>query len=142
MTKLRVLFVTFFAMLGLFSVLMLPANVGAVDIGDPVCGEDVKFKPEICADIEPGKEEDAKNPLYGPNGILTRAISGLSLVIGVIAVLVIIVAGIQMTLSTGDAGKVKQSRDAVIYAAVGLIVAVLAQAIVRFVLNRINVGGG
>ena len=110
----------------------------AVDIGQSVCNDDVQFKPEICGDIEGSNQEDAVNPLYGPNGIITRIASALSLIIGVIAILIIIIAGIKMTISSGDSGKVKAARDQIIYAAVGLIVAVLAQGIVRFVLNRIG----
>ncbi len=128
---------TILGFLVLFGV-MAPLHVSAIDVGDAICSEEVTFKPEICGDIDPGKEEDAINPLYGPDGIITRAVSGLSLLIGLIAVIIIIIQGIKMTLSTGDAGQVKSARDGVIYAAVGLVVAVLAQAIVRFVLNRIG----
>lgn len=113
----------------------------AVDVDDAICGEDSSARPDICGDFEATNPEDgseAVNPLYGPEGIITRAANGLSLAAGIIAILVIIVAGIKMTLSTGDSGKVKSSRDSIIYASVGLMVAILAQGIVRFVLNRIG----
>ncbi|HMT56096.1 MAG TPA: hypothetical protein PKD20_04435, partial [Candidatus Saccharibacteria bacterium] len=60
----------------------------------------------------------------------------LSAAVGVAAVIVIIVAGVNMTMSQGDSGKVKASRDAIIYAAVGLVVVALSRTIVYFVVNR------
>ena len=116
------------------------SSVRAVDVSEVICGEDATSNPDICADFNATKDKDTgTNPLYGPEGIITRAVNGLSLAAGVIAIFIIIIAGIKMTLSTGDSGKIKSARDQIIYASIGLIVAVLAQGIVRFVLNRIGV---
>ena len=132
-----------FALIILTSVgVVSPSIVSAVELNETICGQDAEdrrgLQPEICGDIEGSQESDSVNPLFGPDGIVTRAISALSLVIGVVAMLVIIIGGIKMTLSSGDAGKVKGARDQVIYACVGLVVAGLAQAIVWFVLKRIG----
>jgi len=78
------------------------------------------------------------NPLVGNDGILTTVANLLSLAAGVIAVIIIVVAGIQMTLSGGDSQKVTNSRNAIIYAAVGIAVIVVARSIVLFVINRIG----
>lgn len=119
--------------------MVISTSTSAVELNQAVCGDDVDpdKRPDICADLDPVDKD--VNPLYGPEGVLTRAVNALSLVIGVVAIIIIILAGIKMTMSTGDAGKVKSARDQIIYACVGLVVAVLAQAIVRFVLNRIGV---
>lgn len=58
-------------------------------------------------------------------------------VIGVVAVVMIIVGGIQYTTSSGDAGKVKKARDTIMYGVIGLVVALLAFAIVNFILSDI-----
>ena len=55
---------------------------------------------------------------------------------GAIAVLVITVAALQYVLSAGDTQKVARAKDAIIYAVIGLVVALLAFAIVRFILSR------
>lgn len=60
----------------------------------------------------------------------------MSLVIGIIAVIIIIVAGVTMTMSQGDSGKIKSSRDAIIYSVVGLVVVALSRTIIIFILNR------
>ncbi len=56
-------------------------------------------------------------------------------VLGAIAVLVIVIAALQYVLSAGDTQKVARAKDAIIYALIGLAVAVMAYAIVAFVLD-------
>jgi hypothetical protein len=56
-------------------------------------------------------------------------------ILGAIAVLVIVVSGLQYILSAGDPQKVARAKDAIIYACIGLVVAILAFSIVSFVLD-------
>jgi hypothetical protein len=84
-----------------------------------------------CTESETGKTID--NPVTDTSQSVINIISVVS---AVAAVVVIIVAGVTMTLSQGDSGKIKSSRDAIIYAAVGLVVTALARTIVIFILNR------
>lgn len=58
-------------------------------------------------------------------------------VIGAVAVVIIIVQGIRFILSGGDPQKATDARKGVIYAAVGLGVAVSAEIIVQLVVGRI-----
>lgn len=57
-------------------------------------------------------------------------------VVGVIAVAVIIIGGILYVTSTGEAAKTTRARNTILYGIVGLVIALLAFAIVRFVLNN------
>ena len=54
-------------------------------------------------------------------------------VAGGVAMLIIIYAGIQYILSRGEPEKTKKARDTIIYAAVGLTLAMLAFSIVTWV---------
>ena len=54
-----------------------------------------------------------------------------------LAVLIIIVAAIRLAASQGNPQEAAKARGAIIYAAVGLIIALSAEAIVTFVLNSI-----
>lgn len=58
-------------------------------------------------------------------------------VMGGIALLVIIIAGMQFVLSRGDAEKAAKARRTIIYAAVGLVIAVMAFTIVSFVVGSV-----
>ena len=60
--------------------------------------------------------------------------------LGLVAVFVIILGGVQYTMSTGDATKVKKAKDTILYGIIGLVVALLAFAIVNFVLTSFFAG--
>ena len=67
------------------------------------------------------------------NGIINVVIG----VIGFIAVIVIILGGVQYTTSAGESAKVKKAKDTIMYGIIGLIVALLAYSIVNFVLSNL-----
>lgn len=58
-------------------------------------------------------------------------------IIGIVAVVMIIIGGFNFMTSAGDPGKVKKGKDTILYGIIGLVVALLAFAIVNFVLNGI-----
>lgn len=60
----------------------------------------------------------------------------LLFVLGAIAVIIIVIGGLRYVLSSGDAGAIKGAKDTILYAVVGLIVALLAYAIVNFVITQ------
>lgn len=57
--------------------------------------------------------------------------------IGALAVLIIVIAGLRFILANGDPQTISQARNTIIYAAVGLIIAVSAEAIITFVLGHV-----
>jgi nitrate/nitrite transporter NarK len=68
--------------------------------------------------------------------IIKNIINLLSIIVGIAAIIVIIVSGLRFITAGGDANSISSARNGVIYAVVGLIVAALAQVIVRFVLSK------
>lgn len=69
--------------------------------------------------------------------IVTNIINAVIGVLGIIAVIVIIMGGVNYMTSSGDAAKVKKAKDTILYGVIGLIVCVLAFAIVNFVIVNI-----
>ena len=57
-------------------------------------------------------------------------------IIGVLSVIMIIYGGIIYVISAGDSGRVSKAKNTIMYAIVGLVVALLAYAIVNFVITR------
>lgn len=77
------------------------------------------------------------------NDLMAQANTIINVVIGVIgfvAVAFIIFGGVQYTTSAGDPGKVKKAKDTILYGIIGLVVAMLAYAIVNFVLSSVFKG--
>ena len=56
-------------------------------------------------------------------------------VVGALAVIMVIIGGIQYTTSAGDQNKVTKAKNTILYGVVGLAIAVLAYAIVNFVIG-------
>jgi len=69
----------------------------------------------------------------GVDNLLNTIVQILSLVVGVAAIIMIIVAGFKYITSGGDAGKISSAKNTLIYALVGVAVAALAQFLVHFV---------
>lgn len=65
-----------------------------------------------------------------------NVINFLLYAIGVIAVIMIIWGGIKYATSAGDSNKVTSAKNTILYAVIGLIVAIFAFAIVNFVLTQ------
>lgn len=59
----------------------------------------------------------------------------LLFLLGIVAVIAIVIGGIMYAASAGDPGKAKAAKDTILYAVIGLIVAILAYAIVNFVIG-------
>lgn len=76
-------------------------------------------------------------PTADPSSTLNSLISGAFILIGIIAVITLIVGGLQFMLANGDSVKIKRSRQAILYAIIGLVVAVSAYSIMDFVLNSL-----
>lgn len=58
--------------------------------------------------------------------------------IGAVAVVMIIFGGFKYVTSSGESSAVSSAKNTILYAVVGLVVAVLAYAIVNFVLGSLN----
>jgi hypothetical protein len=65
--------------------------------------------------------------------------NGLNLVYtlaGIIAVIVIIIAGIMYSTSAGDPGRITKAKNLILYAVIGLVVVIIAFAVTNFVSGR------
>ena len=67
--------------------------------------------------------------------LLSQVISTVFVVLGMLAVIMIVIGGIRYTTSNGDAAQIKAAKNTILYAVVGLVLAILAYAIVNFVLS-------
>jgi len=75
----------------------------------------------------------------GVASAISAGVNILSLVVGVAAVMMIILSGFKYITSGGEASKVANAKNSLIYALVGLLVAALAQLLVHFVLAQSTV---
>lgn len=69
------------------------------------------------------------------NSIAGSVIKILFRVLGAVSVIVIIIGGFRFVVSGGNPDNAKKARESILYAIYGIVIAVAAEAIVRFVLN-------
>lgn len=58
-------------------------------------------------------------------------------IIALVSVLIIVIAGFSYVISNGDPQRTNRAKDAILYAIIGLVVAILGYTIVAFVANRV-----
>ena len=108
------------------------------------CYQGAKRKTYKVNSSECGVEEDdtyvdsegktvKKSVMYYMNQVINVVLG----VIGVVSVVMIIMGGIQYTTSAGDATKAQKAQKTIIFSVVGLIIALLAFAVVNFVLTNV-----
>ncbi|MBR5027019.1 hypothetical protein IKX64_00255 [Candidatus Saccharibacteria bacterium] len=102
---------------------------------DPICDNDLPadIKESLGCDLT-GDEASAAF-----SNTIVNIINAVLGVIGIVAVIFIVYGGVLYLTSGGDPSKTKKGKDALLYAAFGLIVVGLAYAIVNFVvINIVN----
>ncbi len=72
--------------------------------------------------------------LFGDTGVFSKISSVLLFIVGAIAVIMIVIGGLRYVVSGGDASQVQSAKNTILYALVGVIVAILAYAAVNFVI--------
>lgn len=75
-----------------------------------------------------------ENTLMNTLTVIINVIVG---VVGFVAVVMIVIGGIGFVTSQGDTTRVAKARNTILYGVVGLVVALLAYAIVNFVLSSV-----
>lgn len=82
-------------------------------------------------------QQEATGDSRGLMEILNLIINVALGVIGFVAVVMIIMGGVQYTTSSGDAAKVTKAKNTIMYGVIGLVIALLAFAIVNFILSNV-----
>ena len=110
------------------------ANPGP-DFSKPAC--------KVNVGVNATGANDASTKTCGPNKNeectlgyrVQQVINVLLFIIGVVSVIMIIIGGIKYTLSNGDSSAITSAKNTIMYAVIGLVVALLAYAIINFVVR-------
>jgi uncharacterized membrane protein YuzA (DUF378 family) len=131
MSKYRLIFTSIFILfVGLFA-LATPAL--AVNPVDQVCKTKTLNggKPAVCE-----ASNGNRSTIFGSNGVFTKIAQVLVYFAGAISVIMLTIGGFRYTTSQGNPSDLESAKNTIIYALVGLIVAIFAQGIVSFVLSK------
>lgn len=87
----------------------------------------------LAATIEPGIPCSDGSCTEDGSGIVSTIIIWAYVIIGIVAVIIIIIAGVQYITSEGEPEKTKRAQATITYTIIGLIIATAAAAIISFV---------
>ena len=90
--------------------------------------------------IKQGADSTGQQDTRSAGDIAKDIVNIMFFVIGVMAVIMIIWGGIRYVLSAGNSAALTSAKNTIVYSIIGLIIAILAYAIVNFVIN--TVAGG
>jgi Type IV secretion system pilin len=99
----------------------------------PGCGSNLAST-DVCKDVT-SQAASNSSPILST---LKTVMELISYIIGITAIIVLIVAGLQFMIGGSDPQAVANARNTLIYALVGIVIAVLAQSIVVFVLKNVG----
>lgn len=123
MKKLTLVFAALATIIGFGVILGAPA-ARAIDVwGNAPCV--TNSQDELCK----ASKNDRIEPLF------QKILSLLLYAIGAVAVIMIVVGGIKYTTSNGDSNSIQSAKNTILYSVIGLVVAILGQAIILFVVN-------
>lgn len=127
--------------------LFVPALALALGFAAPLFGATPVNAQAACTNDASGglaggancaKGEDQQADLFGPSGIFKTITDVLLFIIGAISVIMLIIGGIRYTVSNGDSAAVTSAKNTILYAVIGIVVAILAYALVNFVVSSFS----
>jgi hypothetical protein len=78
----------------------------------------------------------------GGDALIPRLINLMLFIVGILAIVFLIFGGIRYVISGGDKSKVDAAKNTILYAIVGLVVAILGYAVVNWVIGVVGIGTG
>lgn len=91
----------------------------------------------LLAQISPPDISPLPKTTQANSATIQRILSLVFVILGAISVLMIVIAGIKYSASQGDPQAISKAKGTIIYAIIGLIVAIMSTVIVGFVFGRV-----
>ena len=99
------------------------------------------FEGTIQAGADAARGNGQTANLFGSTGIFSTITNVLLFLLGAISVIMIIVGGLRYVISGGNSNNVTAAKNTILYAIVGVIIAMLSYAIINFVLGSFTNNG-
>jgi len=118
------------------SVAALPiASYGNFASFIPVCDSgQVASNTPVCSDVQKQNSSNGNVII----DIIKDVINIISYIVGIAAVVIIVISGLRLIVSGGDANTVKEAKLGLMGAVIGIVVVALAQSFVIFVLDKVR----
>lgn len=128
MRKSKIISAIVVAVLGIFGLSLMPNIAHATNICEQPNVSDAVLRANGCE----GAGEQTKL-----SDLIIEIVKGVVGSLAIVAVIFVVVGAINYMTSAGDSGKVQKAKNTILYALIGLIISVLAFAIVNFVIAKV-----
>lgn len=129
--------INFLPALGLLLGLGALVALTVPDMALAACSSD-NLSIQSGAECARGNNQPAQ--LFGDGSVFKRITDILLFLVGAIAVIMLIIGGIRYVVSGGDQSQVTAAKNTILYAIIGIVVAILAYAAIQFVLSALLKG--
>jgi hypothetical protein len=103
------------------------------------CGGNPVTSPNPISDgANCAQSKSNTNSLFGTTGIFHTIADTLIYIVGAVAVIMLIIGGLRYVISQGSKEGVASAKDTILYSVIGIVVAILAYAIVSFVTGSLT----
>lgn len=117
------------------------ALFGLVAFSPLAVNDAVAFSGTAQGGANAARGNDQPADIFGSTGVFRTITNVLLFVLGAISVIMIIIGGLRYVVSGGNATSVTAAKNTILYAIVGVVVALLAYAVINFVLQSFTGGG-
>lgn len=121
---------------GVFFTLLVPGLANA-QVQCDVTGNGTAENLTINEGAECAKGTSNAESLFGQGGTFQSIANILIFLVGAVAVIMLILGGLQYVISNGESKKVESAKNTILYSVIGIVVAILAFAIVGFVTGQL-----
>jgi len=123
-----------------FYLALIGTSVGAA-LAVTVLRASNSFALGVQGGVQAAKGDDQPANLFGNAGVFQTISNVLLFIVGAIAVIMIVIGGLRYVVSGGDSSQVSAAKNTILYALIGVIIAILAYAAVNFVVNSFVTNG-
>lgn len=124
--------------LGVIVATLLPLPVAAIDVFQNCPSGTAATGGAGASSTTSGSEICGATSKDSFTDIMKNIINTILFVLGIVAVIMIIIGGIRYVTSNGNAQQINSAKDTVLYSVIGLVIAIMAYAIVGFVIDRLK----
>ena len=89
----------------------------------------------IQGGADAAKSDEQSDNLFEDGGLFQTITNVLLFLIGAVAVIMLIIGGIRYTVSGGDSTAITAAKNTILYAIIGIIVAIISYAVVNWVIG-------
>ncbi len=123
------------------SLLLVPVVALGVSLALPAVAPtnaNAAFNGGISNGAADSKGTGQQDNLDGTDGVFKTVTNVMLYIIGAISVIMLIIGGIRYVVSGGESSAVTGAKNTILYAVIGIIVAIIAYALVNFVITSFS----